>query len=100
MKEQNATPDYLVGKWFHSVVNEMVSWQGHIRSMVAPGNYAVQLFSWLDGSPTEQRIVNVNDMSAWLFYDSNDQMIAAWENRLCCRNEAIQKKRDAKETAA
>ena len=64
----------LVGKWFHSIVNGKIEWQGQVIGNPAPGYYLVQLYEWFAGSPNLLRIAKLEDMIAWLFYNSNEEM--------------------------
>ena len=69
----------LTNKWFHSCVNEKIEWQGHIIGKVKEGVYLVQLFSWIDGSPTNQAFTKMEDMIDWQLYDTNEDMNEAAE---------------------
>lgn len=62
----------LVGSFFHSDVQH--GWQGCVVGEPSPGVYLVELFSWIDGGSTEQRLVRLDDMSKWVFYDTADWM--------------------------
>lgn len=74
----------LVGKWFHSFydwqseVEGELNWQGHILSK-EEDMYLIQLFSWIDGEPTDQKLISVKEMKDWKFYDSNKDMLLAGE---------------------
>jgi len=59
----------LIGNQFYSL-NEggKIHWQGKIIDEPKTGFYLVQLFSWLDGSPTIRKIIKFEDMTNWLFY--------------------------------
>lgn len=68
--------EVLVGKWFHSIVVRddgcrIVEWQGEVLGQTADGRYLIQLYSWVDGCPTDQRLVTGPEMQAWCFYDSD-----------------------------
>jgi len=66
----------LVGKWFHSRKDETINidWQGQVLGQIDESRYLVQLYSWWDGYPTTQRIVDIKDMSFWMFYNSDEDM--------------------------
>jgi hypothetical protein len=64
----------LLGRYFHSIEKERLSWQGIIVGNPEPGWYLVQLFSWLDGSPNVQLLVKFESMHDWLFYDDSEMM--------------------------
>lgn len=71
----------LVGKWFHSVEGETIKWQGEILAKINDGLFLVQLFSWISGDITEQKLVRLEDMLNWYFYDSNEIMNDRYYNR-------------------
>lgn len=62
----------LLGKYFYSMKDEKIHWQGKITGRPEPGIYLVILFSWLDGSPNVQKLIKIEDMGDWLFYDNAD----------------------------
>ena len=75
----------LVGKWFHTYEEpeqpgegRVMKWQGKVISSPAKGYFLVQLFSWLMGEPTTQKIVRFDDMRNWDFYSSFEEKEAAW----------------------
>lgn len=74
-KEMNRPP--LIGKYFHSLKNGKVNWQGKIVSELPDNKYLVQLFSWVDGAATNQEIVELDDMNGWRFYLSHSAWIGA-----------------------
>lgn len=74
-KEMNRPP--LVGKYFHSIKNGQVHWQGKVVSELPDSKYLVQLFSWLDGAPTNQEIINLSDMENWRFYATHSSWVNA-----------------------
>jgi hypothetical protein len=69
----------FVGQCFHSVENKEICWQGMVIGNPEPGWYLVQLYEWLMGSPNVQRLVRIEDMQDWMFYDDNDQMVYSYE---------------------
>jgi|SRR5580704_17324184 hypothetical protein len=66
----------LTGKFFHSVGldRKTIEWQGTFLGLASPGLYRVQLFEWIDGQPSEQRLVPATDMRYWLIYESAEAM--------------------------
>lgn len=74
-KKMNRPP--LVGKYFHSVEEGKINWQGKILAELPGSMYQIQLFSWLDGGATSQRLVTLADMRNWLFYETNAAWVAA-----------------------
>lgn len=82
----------LVGKWFHSYVvpelgqdlthckidsdGNVLQWQGEIVGR--DGDLLLcQLYSWADGCPTHQKLIEPDDMLLWRIYDSNQDMLCA-----------------------
>jgi hypothetical protein len=53
------------------------TWQGFVEREAAGGGVVVQLFSWLDGCPTDQRTVSLDDMKTWDFFATHGEWIAA-----------------------
>ena len=80
-KPKKVTKTNLVGQFFHSI-NERgnIEWQGWIIGNPEPGWYLCQLYEWMVGLPNIQRLVKIDEMSKWLFYDSSEQMIDSYEN--------------------
>jgi hypothetical protein len=73
------------GLWFHSVIagddrKREIHWQGKILRVI-DGQAVLQLFSWLDGAPTEVEIVSWAEMQdeRWPLYATNKAMMAAYE---------------------
>lgn len=71
----------LIGQFFHSVVLEdEIGWQGCVIGNPEPGYYYVQLFEWVMGEPNVRRLVRIEEMARWLFYESADAMKFSWEH--------------------
>jgi hypothetical protein len=91
--KRKKSTDPLVGRWFHSFTackicgKPQVSWQGHIVAVLPSGAYLVQLFEWILGQASEQKLVRVERMEReqWCFYDDDEYMTHAyrqtWERR-------------------
>lgn len=75
---QPLAPNSLVGSYFHG--DQGRQWQGCVVAEPQPGVYLVELFSWVAGQSTEQRIVSLSAMGGWRFYDTAEWMNAAYEN--------------------
>lgn len=77
--EGNLAPDSLIGSFFYS--DQARGWQGLVVAEVHPSVYLVQLYSWLDGGCTNQRLIRLDDMidSGWMFYESAEEMHHAYE---------------------
>jgi len=85
-KRNESTPDVLEGQFFHSV-NEAgeVEWQGYVIGSPQPGWYLVQLFEWLCGEPNVRRLVRLQAMEHWLFYESAEAMCFSYEHGVARR---------------
>ena len=70
----------LFGQYFHKIENGKITWQGLVIGKLEQGFYLVQLFEWLMGEPSIQRIVTIEEMRDWFFYDSAEQMIFSYEH--------------------
>jgi len=68
-------------KWFHTYKEDGdITYQGHVLDYLPPRLVLVQLFSWLDGRPTCQKLLEVtND---WSFYNTKEAMHDAWDLHL------------------
>ncbi len=77
-----STQATLTGLWFHSRHDDDIVWQGQIVRDLGNGKYLVQLFEWIMGEPSVQKIVLASDMTAWDFYGTNDEMNEASERDL------------------
>lgn len=64
----------LVGKYFHSVVDGQIEWQGIVQGMPNEHVCLLRLFEWVNGEPNVMRIVPVGKMVDWLFYENFEQM--------------------------
>jgi hypothetical protein len=64
--------DSLVGSFFHS--DHTRGWQGCVVAEPHPGIYLVELFEWIVGSSSTQKLVRFEDMADWQFYDTAEWM--------------------------
>ena len=69
----------LVGKCFHSIVDDTVQWQGVVIGRPEPGWYLLQLFSWVMGEHSNQQLVRIEEMRGWLFYPDAEAMNYSYE---------------------
>lgn len=83
--------DGLTGRWFHSwreaqaddsdhvtLRNGLVlEWQGQVIDRVENGLYLIQLYSWWDGTPSNQQLVEAREMTRWTFFYSHIEMIVS-----------------------
>ena len=65
----------MIGMYFHTLRIEdgEVRFQGRVVAEVDSGNYLVQLFSAMDGHPTQMKLCAVEEMRCWNFYKDADQ---------------------------
>ena len=69
----------LKEKYFHTRERETreIAYQGYILDYMPPRLVLVQLFSWIDGRATAQKLLEVTDH--WDFYETNEMMRDAHE---------------------
>jgi hypothetical protein len=81
-------PVSLVGSFFHRYDEEdgELTWQGCIVAEPAPGVYLVELFDWLVGFSSCQRLVRLEQMDHWHFFDDDHWMNNAYENSAAARD--------------
>jgi hypothetical protein len=82
----------LVGKFFHSTITEpcgcvLAEWQGTVLGHVADDKYLVPTFSWLDGADNVQRLVSIDTMMGWTFYNNADELKWQYEQSYSPRRE-------------
>jgi predicted GIY-YIG superfamily endonuclease len=69
----HSQPEGLIGRFFHSYPEGVREWQGHVIDR--DGDlFIVELFSWWDGMPNGQKLVTVEQMQSWKFYDTAIEM--------------------------
>jgi len=71
----------LAGKFFHSFKEKQVEWQGYVISEPREGFFLVQLFEWAMGEPSCQKLVRIDDMLGWDFYDTAEEINDTYERR-------------------
>lgn len=66
----------LVGRCFHSLdgPDGVIEWQGEVIGKVEQGLYLIRLFNWIDGGDSLQRLIPIDEMRHWLFYDNHESM--------------------------
>ena len=69
----------LKDKWFHTRDPETrhLDYQGCVLDYLPPRFVLVQLFSWIDGRATAQKLLEVTEH--WDFYETNEIMKDAHE---------------------
>jgi len=82
MKLNKKIGDSLIGQFFHSISKDTgnIEWQGYVIGNPEPGWYLLQLFEWLMGEPNVCRLVRIEDMKDWLFYESAEDMKFSYES--------------------
>ena len=79
MKQEFKTQK-LVGQYFHTYkynneTNQLeIENQGCVEGKVTDEYYICQLFSFIDGSETNSKLVHIKDMKDWKFYKTNTLM--------------------------
>lgn len=93
----SATPNKLefslIGKWFHSWATEscghrLIEWQGQVIGQANESVYVVQLYNWLMGMPSNQKLVDLDTMIDWTFYDDHKDMRDSYNSYYCSRLKA------------
>jgi len=76
----------LIGHFFHTFTEDKtVEWQGQVLAVVEPGYYLVDLFEWILGHYSCSRIVKLDEMETWNFYENEEQMNDHYQNFLSHR---------------
>ena len=70
--------DSLVGTYFHGDQNHQ--WQGVIVVEPQPGWYLVELFDWISGHSECQKLVRIDEMTGWRFYNTVEWMRNAYND--------------------
>ena len=78
------TSNTLEGQYFHAISDGAVCWFGSVIGSPEPGYYLVEILSWLDTSAMHRRLVPIEDMMGWFFYQDRDQMIQATQSGEVC----------------
>ena len=72
----------IIGKFFHTLDDDgTIRCQGQILTCVINDTYLVEHYSWWDGCPNGQVMIDVDKMSNWIFYDTNQEMLDAYEKK-------------------
>ncbi|MBR1200024.1 hypothetical protein JQ574_28940 [Bradyrhizobium sp. AUGA SZCCT0158] len=67
----------FVGLFGHTLKRGAINWQFEVVRRDERDRYAVQLFSWVDGSPTHCRLMTFEELKAARLYDNADDWNAA-----------------------
>jgi hypothetical protein len=76
----------IIGRFFHtfeetSSGRKRLLCQGYGRARVEEGLYLVQYFEWFMGEASTMKLVRVEDMLAWQFYEDAEHMKFWYEHR-------------------
>lgn len=71
----------LEGKFFHFFKDNKVEWQGYIVSEPKDGYFIIQLFDWILGYPSNQKLIKIDDMIGWNLYDTDEEMNEAYYSK-------------------
>lgn len=69
----------IVGRYFHTLKDGKIAGQGVVISRPEPGWYLVTFFDWIVGEPPVCRLVRVEDMAGWFFYENSEMMHHAYQ---------------------
>jgi hypothetical protein len=71
----------IVGKWFHSVNENLdsIKWQGKVLSRPKNGVYIVRIFSWMIEGDYEEKEIKTECMANWFFFSTESEMICHTE---------------------
>jgi hypothetical protein len=71
----------LVGHFFHSFnANGDLCWQGRVVAEVGSGIFLLQFYDWVVGSESDRKLVKLEDMLRWRFYESAEEMRKTFEH--------------------
>ena len=82
MANRKATPsdlDPLIGFYFHTFNNGQIEDQGQVIAQDHLGAYKCEHFSWWGGYTSGFRRYTTAQMTGWRFYETAEQMRAAWD---------------------
>lgn len=81
----NHPADPMIGKHFHTLKDGKIHYQGQIMSKVDDHHYIVDLFSFLSGMCTCQRLYALADMKDWLLYETQAEMMHSYDHGVASR---------------
>lgn len=70
----------IIGKFIHTYKDGEIQFQGTILGISEDGEFEVQLFSFIDGSPTDVKFFPSSAIENWEFYDSEKEWVEAYQN--------------------
>lgn len=93
MARADFLPDSLVGSFF--LTDSTLGMQGCVVAEVAPSVYMIETFSWVMGDSYEQKLIRLEDMLTWSFYDDADWMRSSYDHGVATRWERERKEIDS-----
>lgn len=76
---QVANDNGLVGLYGHTRDDDgAIHWQFQVTGMVGDSLATIQLFSWLDGRPTDVKVIPLADLMQCSLYSTYDEWIWRW----------------------
>jgi hypothetical protein len=86
-KNRNVNKNSLIGKYFHSFQGDgQVKWQGRVVACITDEAYLVQLSEWLSGEESNLRLVKLEEMLGWDFYQTREDMKETYEAKYADRS--------------
>lgn len=79
MKQEIKAPVGLVGWRFLTRKDGVIHYQGIIRTKITDTLYIAQLFSWIDGSPTDSILVDIAKLPAGFSVDTETAPVLFFE---------------------
>lgn len=78
-----AQKDTLVGKFFLGFNEDgHLRWQGVVTAEPAPGFVLIQFFDFIFGQPRNEKLITVEQMVGWTFYDDADDWREAADSQI------------------
>lgn len=77
--------DPLIGKFFHTTLNGRINHQGQIMNKLGDGHYLVDLFSFITGEYSCQRVCAASEMKDWLIYKTQAEMVYSLDQGVASR---------------
>jgi hypothetical protein len=71
----------LIGLYFHGKEDDSLT-QGKVVSRIDDKVFLVEYYSFLDGQRHHLRLVTLEEMFGWRFFDNDEWMRTAYEERL------------------
>lgn len=70
----------LVGLFGHTRDEDgVIRWQFEIIGKVNDGTYTIQLFSWVDGMPTDVKIMAIDQLHECSLYSTREAWVGQWK---------------------